>query len=1501
MIREGVILFDDGIAVVKSASKTIEVFIKFGINKRLELLNDCKLKDLNLDEILPDKGLIPWDYNVTETDFVKWVPRLDGMQVQYPEHLRPAVKVSMLFDMIVGQSFVMNSTYRSVIERMWLMLPTTNGSEDVANNLAFRLKGNTDSDLIAGRNRYDILPDLDYVNTVYNHKVYDLIYRTLPVYFIRIPLNGRYRIRGSVKANNVATGWKFGIFTSSAEFKDGEPPMFDIFESASKDIDEYKNISAGDICFGIYDPFKTGNFEIDLTISFAPESEKDYSQTAFLLDYPIRENLPDMSTMDFIKSVMGVFGLMVEQQGSILSFFNVNDIILNKSGAINISKMLIDKKDDKLEYSYGLTKKNVLKYAEDDLVDKSFGSYTFTADTYDKQENVVFQSPFAAAEKTIPLYTFQVEDGKSEFVLNKTSKCRLLLENGTVSLDVWGKWIDADMKTVTFRSFTFEPLMYENLVRQYWTGYLGVYANKPRISYRKAKLNPTFFPDLSFCKPLYADGNYYMLLSVNNYTETGKADLELALIDGVDATGEGDVSLKNAILVNPTTPLKFSPTAVALYTAMSFAVATPSGGKLIRELDEMGSVSNDMYLPVDTGEGDAKRVPLKTIKDNIQDENEGMFLRKDKPDSTDYRIDFHDGITTGHYVGGFLGDGAIIDKNGNAEMTSLKLREFLEVPELRFNRVDVVSGELWNAIAFGLIEEVDEVNQIVKLKLEEGELSGMHLSDFCRGIFHNLTDNETTPGIDSSGFDVMVGFRTSYFTPVELIDNAHFKYELKPGTTVHPCKSMKFAVYGNPTDKNRQASAYHTRTYTRYLRGVNTWKIEAKHISMQLGDLSNLIINGESLAEGSVYLNNVYFGGNVWNVPGMDSGLKGQDAYSVTLSTYSVVYNTKDGLTEQVDIVSGEKNVVTGTDQVVAQNFRISTKIQVTKGTTPLRYSSVVGEGKYLVTSVGTGCTYTVTDGLVVVHGITEEKSEIKLEINCEGLAVYEQVFTIVRVVDGVDGTDVEWIFQRTATEDAKPARPNISENVPDFIPEGWTDDPVGPDIINQFEWSCKREKVCGVWGEFSEVFLWSKWGKDGTTSERIYRRTTSYIQPPHPDSFNEDNYRPSNWTLAPTGPDSNYQYEWVCERVKKDGSWSVYSAPTLWAKWAEDGEDGADGKTTYQIYRRSTSQPSTPQETVIQPFGWALDPPSGPSPLWMSRAIFNGDGSMYRTWSIPTQISGNDGQNGAVGPSLTFRKKYDASKVYTGTTQHVDAVYTEDNGVKTYWRAKPSAGSFSNKYPSSGSDYWERFQGQFESIATGLALIEEANIAGWWYSDLTVQSQNRNVIIDGNADDRPRIALGASYENRDKAPTRLYEDGSVYFEKGVFGGYLQMTFKDIASSDAVRLSGNGFQYKLVNDLNVKLSGESERVILPTSMSYEGAVATLYNANFPPYTKLNWSTEVVTENGVGIGGCESNSLNMVDRNDPTHIFFVGGVVQFIAVKVGFTGNEYIKWIALNYR
>ena len=57
------------------------------------------------------------------------------------------------------------------------------------------------------------------------------------------------------------------------------------------------------------------------------------------------------------------------------------------------------------------------------------------------------------------------------------------------------------------------------------------------------------------------------------------------------------------------------------------------------------------------------------------------------------------------FVPGILtGLGGNIDERGNAELESLVIRRFLEVPELRYNRVEVKLGDKWNASGAGIFE-----------------------------------------------------------------------------------------------------------------------------------------------------------------------------------------------------------------------------------------------------------------------------------------------------------------------------------------------------------------------------------------------------------------------------------------------------------------------------------------------------------------------------------------------------------------------------------------------------------------------------------------------------------------------------------------------------------------------------------------------------------------------------------------------------------------------------
>nr|DAS92657.1 MAG TPA: tail protein [Caudoviricetes sp.] len=190
--------------------------------------------------------------------------------------------------------------------------------------------------------------------------------------------------------------------------------------------------------------------------------------------------------------------------------------------------------------------------------------------------------------------------------------------------------------------------------------------------------------------------------------------------------------------------------------------------------------------------------------------------------------------------------GWLITPSGDIDAKSLRLRDFLEVPELRYNRVSVITGEEWNAPGGGIIESVDEESSIVYLKLEPGEVAAVKVDDICKANFNNDT-----------------GFQTTYFRITEKLDNGSFKYVLRSGYTYHPQKAMHFVCYGNFTNAERQKSSYSTQNYIRFLKGVNNWEITKDMIAMQLGDLSNLKLFGMDMTGHSAYLNRIYMTGTI--------------------------------------------------------------------------------------------------------------------------------------------------------------------------------------------------------------------------------------------------------------------------------------------------------------------------------------------------------------------------------------------------------------------------------------------------------------------------------------------------------------------------------------------------------------------------------------------------------------------------------------------------------------
>lgn len=270
------------------------------------------------------------------------------------------------------------------------------------------------------------------------------------------------------------------------------------------------------------------------------------------------------------------------------------------------------------------------------------------------------------------------------------------------------------------------------------------------------------------------------------------------------------------------------------------------------------------------------------------------FLRKDRNDRTEHDIEVG-GLLTAEkgtqfgkvFVPGIAGGiGGKIDGEGNGELKSLRVREFLEATEYRHNRVSINVGNQWRAPGGGVIEEVIPDTDLdgnllpsgtIVLHLEDGEIGAVDYDDICQGIFHDsatIGNNSKDNFDDGIGNFRFAGFFSSYFRITELIDsdsgNSKFRYTLrnddKWAALYHPCAMMTFVAYGNFTKKDRQNSRYSTLTYERYLQDVNDWTFTQYNIAAQFGDLSNLKVFGLDMTGYSAYLDNVYFSGTIQQI-----------------------------------------------------------------------------------------------------------------------------------------------------------------------------------------------------------------------------------------------------------------------------------------------------------------------------------------------------------------------------------------------------------------------------------------------------------------------------------------------------------------------------------------------------------------------------------------------------------------------------------------------------------
>nr|UVX54140.1 MAG: hypothetical protein [Bacteriophage sp.] len=685
-----------------------------------------------------------------------------------------------------------------------------------------------------------------------------------------------------------------------------------------------------------------------------------------------------------------------------------------------------------------------------------------------------------------------------------------------------------------------------------------------------------------------------------------------------------------------------------------------------------------------TNEDVMSALRVMTEIENSAEKLKEIFLRKDVADSTKFLLSMFAGAVFGKngFASGLTGFGAKIFDTGHGEFESMFIRRFLEVPELRYNRVMVTLGDKWRAPGAGIIETVDTGTKTCTLKLEDGEIGAVAVGDICMGIYHNITGNATEDYDDGKGNRRFAGFCTVYFTITEVTGerNETFKYQLRPTSSswsysFDPFEMMNFVVYGNFTNTERQTSVYETRTYTRMLWKQNTWEISAANVALQYGDLSNLNVFGMNMDGYSMYLNNVYFTGTVTQmkpdgtpvrtlnfreegyIPGIHYDY--YDSLSYNGSMWACI--NEDG-SSAVPGSNGDWLEIASKGDTGTPGAPGKDGVSVTNsgpwysGLVVPKMSIVTMGGSSFLSKVSTtnpplwcwtdnaGNRFTYNDGGYCLTG----------EINTD-----EYELLVQSGKDGSDGTSYERVFIHTTTE-SKPATPSTSQT-DDYVPSGWHDDPVGVSSSLPYEWISEREKKNGIWSKFSAPALWAKYGFDGADGAEgvagtsiiwkgdfssapsdpqngwAYKNTTdkkSYVYQDGQwyqmtidgiDGKNGKDGLSIVWKGDLQTPPSNPQTNWAY-RDTNNGRVYIWNG-TAWALMVVDGSDGADGAagsdglSVFITYNDSTSQPSVPTGNGTTG-GWHTNATS--TAIWMSQkvAASASDGA----WGTPIKIKGDKG-----------------------------------------------------------------------------------------------------------------------------------------------------------------------------------------------------------------------------------------------------------------------------------
>ncbi len=234
------------------------------------------------------------------------------------------------------------------------------------------------------------------------------------------------------------------------------------------------------------------------------------------------------------------------------------------------------------------------------------------------------------------------------------------------------------------------------------------------------------------------------------------------------------------------------------------------------------------------------------LDDGAQTALDNKYLRKDQDDETKHKLTMgaaavKTDLTVGEFVKSlWAGKGAGIDKDGNAEVESLRVRSSLEVIELIINRLSALEGDQ-------ILTESDTVDSVTK---DDDGTYTLQLKSKWDGYFTAQKENNVLKGIINTLASGSGEYHTAWFrvnsvnTANNTINVSMYPDDETPaGKNYEPQALMKLARWGNQTDETRQSCLYLSSSEGRIVKLVHVTKpiIDKTNYGATFGSLPEFV------------------------------------------------------------------------------------------------------------------------------------------------------------------------------------------------------------------------------------------------------------------------------------------------------------------------------------------------------------------------------------------------------------------------------------------------------------------------------------------------------------------------------------------------------------------------------------------------------------------------------------------------------------------------------------